>query len=421
MTQDALHYHATFPAGKVEIVSSKPLKPEDLKLAYSPGVAEPCQAIHQNPEEAYRYTSKGHLVAVITDGTAVLGLGNIGPLAGKPVMEGKSLLFKIFAGLDSFDLEIASKSSEHFIETVAALEPTFGGINLEDIAAPHCFEIEAELKKRLKIPVFHDDQHGTAIVVVAAVLNGLRHVHKKIDEIKVVVSGAGAAALASLELLCEFGLNKKNIFVFDSKGLIYQGRSHHEPYRWVYAQESGPISLEQAFHQADLFLGLSGPGLVTPQMIESMAPKPIVLAMANPIPEILPEVIHQVRQDALVGTGRSDYPNQVNNTLCFPYLFRGALDVRASSINLAMKKACAQALADLVSHEPAPTLIPQPFDPRLLEVLPIAVAQAAIDSGVAQSPISDWERYRHSLRVLRLRTQSQLSAFAAASVLSLEP
>jgi malate dehydrogenase (oxaloacetate-decarboxylating)(NADP+) len=354
LTKDALEYHRSPKPGKTQVVSTKPVATQrDLSLAYSPGVAAPCLEIEKDPANAYEYTNKGNLVAVISNGTAVLGLGNIGALAGKPVMEGKGILFKKFAGIDVFDIEVNETDIDKFVEVVAALEPTFGGINLEDIKAPECFEIERRLKERLAIPVFHDDQHGTAIVVAAGTINGLKIVNKKIEDVKIVVSGAGAAAIACLNLLVSLGASKKNIYVCDSKGVIHSEREGKlDASKQQYCQTTHYRTLEDAMENADIFLGLSGPGTATQEMIKKMARDPLVFALANPTPEIMPELVREVRPDAIMATGRSDFPNQVNNALCFPYIFRGALDVGATAINEAMKIATVNAIAELATLEP---------------------------------------------------------------------
>ncbi|HEU0202325.1 MAG TPA: NADP-dependent malic enzyme [Burkholderiaceae bacterium] len=413
---DALEYHLHPTPGKISVTPTKGLATQrDLSLAYSPGVAYACTAIQENPNDAALYTSRGNLVAVVTNGTAVLGLGNIGALAGKPVMEGKGCLFKKFAGIDVFDIEINESDPDKLIEIVASLEPTFGGINLEDIKAPECFYIEQKLRQRMKIPVFHDDQHGTAIVAAAAVLNGLRFVGKDLGQIKLVCSGAGAAALACLDLLVSLGVRKENILVTDAKGVVYAGRTEGmDPNKARYARETRARTLGEIIERADVFLGLSAGGVLKPEMVRLMAPHPLILAMANPTPEIMPEQAKAVRSDAIIGTGRSDYPNQVNNVLCFPFIFRGALDVGATTINEEMKLATVRAIADL-THEEIPDtvasayglaglsfgpeyLIPKPFDPRLMERICPAVAKAAMDSGVAARPLQDLEVYRTQLR-----------------------
>ncbi len=415
LREAALAYHRTPKPGKLEITATKPLANQrDLALAYSPGVAAACDAIVEDPGEAAHLTARANLVAVITNGTAVLGLGAIGPLASKPVMEGKAVLFKKFAGIDVFDIEVSELDAAKFIDIVAALEPTFGGINLEDIKAPECFEIEAELRARMKIPVFHDDQHGTAIIVTAAVYNGLRLVGKELDQVKLVTSGAGAAALACLNLLVAMGVRRENIWVTDIAGVVYQGREEQMD-RWkeAYAQATDARTLDDLIDGADIFLGLSAPGVLKPEMAARMAEHPIIMALANPVPEIMPEEAKKVRPDAIICTGRSDYPNQVNNVLCFPYIFRGALDVGATSINEEMKIACVKALADLAQAEPsevvakalggeAPAfgpdyLIPSAFDPRLILEIAPAVARAAMDSGVATRPLEDFKAYCEDL------------------------
>lgn len=409
----ALYYHEHPKPGKLEIQATKPLGSQrDLALAYSPGVAAPCLAIHENPNLAANYTARGNLVAVITNGSAVLGLGNIGPLASKPVMEGKAVLFKKFADIDVFDIEIDSNDVDSFVDTVANLEPTFGGINLEDIKAPECFEIEKRLRNRLKIPVFHDDQHGTAIIVCAAVLNGLDLAKKKIENAKIVVSGAGAAALACLNLLVTMGANKKNIWVTDIKGVVYQGREElMDPYKSVYAQKTNARTLEDIMEGADVFLGLSAANILPASYLKKMAATPLILALANPVPEIMPEEAYKERPDALICTGRSDYPNQVNNVLCFPYIFKGALDVGATAITEEMKIAAVHAIANL-AREVVPDnkevdeeykkfgaeyLIPSPLDQRLLLHIAPAVAQAAMDMNIALRPIKDIAAYRENL------------------------
>ncbi|MDP1682693.1 MAG: malic enzyme-like NAD(P)-binding protein [Burkholderiales bacterium] len=391
--QAALAYHQFPKPGKLSVDSSKPCATvADLTLAYSPGVAEPVREIAKDPENAYRYTNKGNLVAVISDGTAILGLGNLGPLASKPVMEGKAVLFKRFAGIDVYDLEVDAKSPEHFIETVVAIAPTFGGINLEDIAAPHCFEIEKALTARLDIPVFHDDQHGTAVIICAGLLNALDVQGKALGSAKLVCLGAGAAGLASMELLIAMGMPRSNITMVDSKGVIHAGRTDLNAYKQPFAQTTEKRSLSDAMKGADVFVGVSGANLVTPEMLQRMATKPVVFALANPDPEILPELAHAARADLIMATGRSDYPNQVNNVLGFPYIFRGALDARAKRITQPMLIAAVKALAAL-AKEPVPQVVldayqlsalsfgkdyilPKPFDPRLIERIPPAVASA---------------------------------------------
>jgi len=406
----ALAYHRLPKPGKLEIAATKPLgNQHDLALAYSPGVATACTVIAEDPQEASSLTARANLVAVVTNGTAVLGLGAIGPLAAKPVMEGKAVLFKKFAGIDVFDIELDELEVDKLVDIVAALEPTFGGINLEDIKAPECFEVESRLRQRMNIPVFHDDQHGTAIIVGAAVYNGLRLVEKDIAEVKLVASGAGAAALACLDQLVSLGLKRENIWVTDIAGVVYEGRTEQMD-RWKarYAQATDARTLAEVIGGADIFLGLSAPGVLKPEMVKTMADKPLILALANPVPEIMPELVQEVRPDAIMATGRSDYPNQVNNVLCFPFIFRGALDVGATTINEEMKVACVKALADLAMAEPSEIvakaygesrrfgpdyLIPRPFDPRLILEIAPAVAKAAMESGVASRPIEDFDTY----------------------------
>ena len=415
LKKDALEYHEFPTPGKISIAPTKTLANQrDLSLAYSPGVAYACTAIQHDPSLAARYTARGNLVAVITNGSAVLGLGNIGALAGKPVMEGKGCLFKKFAGIDVFDIEIGESDPDKIVEVVAALEPTFGGINLEDIKAPECFYIEKKLRERMKIPVFHDDQHGTAIVAAAAVLNGLKIVGKDIGKVKLVCSGAGAAAIACLDLQVSLGLDRKNITILDSKGVVSTRRGGTlDPDKARYAQDTGAKTLADVIGGCDVFLGLSTGGILTPEMVKTMADRPIILAMANPEPEIRPELAKQVRPDCLIGTGRSDYPNQVNNSLCFPFMFRGALDCGATTINEEMKLAATRSLAELARAEPSDIvaqaygeatppfgpdyLIPRAFDPRLITSMSPAVARAAMDSGVATRPIADFDRYREQL------------------------
>ncbi|PXX48970.1 MULTISPECIES: NADP-dependent malic enzyme [Aquitalea] len=412
LRQAALDFHQFPQPGKIQVSPTKPLATQrDLALAYSPGVAAPCDAIVEDPLNAYKYTARGNLVAVITNGTAVLGLGNIGPLAGKPVMEGKGVLFKKFAGIDVFDIELNENDPDKLVDMICAMEPTFGGINLEDIKAPECFYIEKKCRERMGIPVFHDDQHGTAIVAAAAVLNSLRLVDKDIANVRVTASGAGAAAIACLDLLVALGVKRENITVCDSKGVIYQGRDEkldESKQRYAIA-DNGKRKLADAMVGADIFMGLSGPRLVTQDMVKSMAPHPVILAMANPEPEILPPLVKEVRPDAIIGTGRSDFPNQVNNVLCFPFIFRGALDVGATTINEEMKLATVRAIADLAMAEQSDVVasaygdqelsfgpeyvIPKPFDPRLIVKIAPAVAKAAMDSGVATRPIQDFDAY----------------------------
>jgi len=407
----ALAYHREPRPGKLEITATKPLANQrDLALAYSPGVAAACEAIAADPREAAGLTARANLVAVISNGTAVLGLGAIGPLAAKPVMEGKAVLFKKFAGVDVFDIEVDERDPEKLVDIVVALEPTFGGINLEDIKAPECFQIEAACRKRMNIPVFHDDQHGTAIIVGAAIYNGLRLVGKDIGSVKLVTSGAGAAALACLNLLLAMGLNREHVWVTDIKGVVYRGRREEmDPWKDPFAQATEARTLGEVIDGADIFLGLSAPGVLKAEMVARMADSPLILALANPVPEIMPEVAKEARPDAIICTGRSDYPNQVNNVLCFPYIFRGALDVGATTINEEMKIACVKALADLAQAEPSEVvakalggeapkfgpdyIIPSPFDSRLILQLAPAVARAAMDSGVASRPIEDFEAY----------------------------
>ena len=410
----ALEYHRKPKPGKIAVTPTKALTNQhDLSLAYSPGVAAACDEIVANPASAYQYTARGNLVAVVTNGTAVLGLGNIGPLAGKPVMEGKGVLFKKFAGIDVFDIELNENDPDKLVDIIAALEPTFGGINLEDIKAPECFYIEAKLRERMKIPVFHDDQHGTAIITAAAVVNGLRVVGKDIGQVKVVCSGAGAAAIACLDLVVSLGVRRENVFVADTKGVIHVGRDNLDPSKARYAQVTEARSLADIVRGADVFLGLSAKGVLKPEMVATMGERPLILAMANPDPEIRPEDAKAVRPDVIIGTGRSDYPNQVNNVLCFPFMFRGALDVGATTINEAMKVAAVRAIAALAHAEQSDVvaaaygmedlafgpeyLIPKPFDPRLIVTVAPAVAQAAMESGVATRPISDMAAYRQQL------------------------
>jgi len=430
----ALDYHRFPKPGKIQVLPTKDMSTQrDLALAYSPGVAAACLAIKHDPDEAYSLTSRGNLVAVITNGTAVLGLGNIGALAGKPVMEGKGCLFKKFAGIDVFDIEIDEADPEKFIETVARLEPTFGGINLEDIKAPECFVIETKLRERMKIPVFHDDQHGTAIVAAAAILNALQVVGKPIEAVRLVCSGAGAAAIACLNILVGLGMRRENILVCDSRGVVSTDRmASLDEQKRAYARDTQARTLGDAVAGADIFLGVSQGGVLKPEMVTAMADRPIILALANPDPEILPDRAKEVRPDCLIATGRSDYPNQVNNVLCFPFIFRGALDVGATEINEAMKLAAVRAIADLVHAEQSDVvaaaygahdlrfgpdyLIPRPFDPRLITTVAPAVAQAAIDSGVATRPFKDVESYRRSLERLVYTSGTVMQpVFAAAS------
>jgi len=416
LKQSALDFHEFPRPGKIQVSPTKPLATQrDLALAYSPGVAAPCLEIAKDPLAAYKYTARGNLVAVVSNGTAVLGLGNIGALAGKPVMEGKGVLFKKFAGIDVFDIEVDEHDPDKLIDVVAALEPTFGGINLEDIKAPECFYIEAKLRERMNIPVFHDDQHGTAIISTAAILNGLRVVEKNLSDVRMVVSGAGAAAIACMNLLVALGMQKHNIVVCDSKGVIYKNReANMAETKAAYAvEDDGKRTLAEVVDGADIFLGCSGPKVLTPEMVKKMARQPLILALANPEPEILPPLAKEVRPDAIICTGRSDYPNQVNNVLCFPFIFRGALDVGATAINEEMKLAAVHAIAELAHAEQSEVvasaygdqdlsfgpdyLIPKPFDPRLIVKIAPAVAKAAMDSGVATRPIKDHDAYVEQL------------------------
>ncbi len=423
--REALLFHSEGRPGKIEIIASKPMATQrDLALAYSPGVAVPVQAIYDDPATVYDYTAKGNLVAVISNGTAILGMGNLGPLASKPVMEGKAVLFKRFADVDAIDIELKTEDVNRFIDAVELMEPTFGGINLEDIKAPECFIIEQALRERMNIPVFHDDQHGTAIITAAGLINACLLTGRKLSEVKIVVNGAGAAAIACTELVKAMGVRGDNVILCDRKGVIYQGRDGVDQWKSAHAAVTETRTLTEALVGADVFLGLSAAGSLTPEMVKDMAPAPIIFAMANPEPEIRPELAMAARPDAIVATGRSDYPNQVNNVLGFPFIFRGALDVRATGINDAMKIAAANAIAELarervpeevaaaygVSHSFGPAyIIPAPFDPRLMEVVPVAVAKAAMASGVATKPILDIEAYRHSLRARLNPTTSVLS------------
>ena len=412
--QAALHYHEFPRPGKISVTPIKQLANQrDLALAYSPGVAIPCLEIQRDPSLAAKYTARSNLVGVITNGTAVLGLGNIGPLASKPVMEGKGVLFKKFAGIDVFDIEIAQNDPDKFIEAVAALEPTFGGINLEDIKAPECFKIERELRERMNIPVFHDDQHGTSIIVAAAMLNALQLIGKNIEDITVVCSGAGAAAISCLDIICALGVNRNNILVSDSRGIITTSRENLDESKLRYARDTTATTIDEVMDNVDMFLGLSMPGILSADMVRRMAKDPIVFALANPTPEIMPELAHAVRPDVIMATGRSDYPNQVNNALCFPYIFRGALDVGATAVNEEMKIACVRAIAAMAHVEATPTknvksietmksfgrdyLIPGPLEPNLIIEIASAVAKAAMDSGVATLPIEDLKAYRQRL------------------------
>ena len=431
----ALEYHEFPTPGKVSIQATKQLANQhDLALAYSPGVASPCEEIVKDPDNAYKYTSKGNLVAVITNGSAVLGLGDIGPLASKPVMEGKGVLFKKFAGIDVFDLEIAEKNLDKLVDIIASLEPTFGGINLEDIKAPDCFYVERKLRERMKIPVFHDDQHGTAIVVGAAILNGIKVAGKDLKKVKLVTSGAGAAALACLGLLVKMGVPKSNIFVTDLAGVVYEGRTElMDEDKIQFVQKTSARTLDDVIDGADIFLGLSAGGVLKPAMVKKMAKQPLILALANPTPEILPEEVLSVRTDAIIATGRSDYHNQVNNVLCFPYIFRGALDAGASTITDEMEIASVYAIAELAQAEQSEVvaaayvgeklvfgpeyLIPKPFDPRLMMKIAPAVAKAAADSGVARRPIQDMEAYIEKLQSFVYASGSIMKPIYAAAKL----
>ncbi len=428
LEQSSLIYHSSDPPGKLTVTATKPLANQlDLSQAYSPGVAYPCLKIKEDPSQAALYTTRGNLVAVISNGTAVLGLGAIGPLASKPVMEGKAVLFKKFAGIDVFDLEIDERDPDKLVDIIAPLEPTFGAINLEDIAAPACFEVERKLRECMSIPVFHDDQHGTAIVAAAAIRNGLSVVRKKLEKVKLVSTGGGAASLACLDLLVEFGLPIKNITLVDLQGVVYEGRTEEmNPYKARYARNTKRRDLIEAIAGADVFLGLSAPDVLKPEMLKKMAKRPLVLALANPTPEILPEVAFETRSDVVMATGRSDYPNQVNNVLCFPFLFRGALDVGATAINQEMKFAAVDAIAGIARLESTDIvanayqgeslrfgpeyLIPKPFDPRLMEEVSYAVAKAAMDSGVATRPIADLDAYK-----------DRLSAFSHRGTMFMQP
>jgi malate dehydrogenase (oxaloacetate-decarboxylating)(NADP+) len=422
--QEALQFHSRGRPGKFQIAPTKPMATQrDLALAYSPGVAVPVNAIAEDPSRAYDYTTKGNLVAVITNGTAILGLGNLGALASKPVMEGKSVLFKRFADVDSIDLEVATEDPDEFINAVRYLGPTFGGINLEDIKAPECFIIEERLRELMDIPVFHDDQHGTAIIAAAGMINAIHLTNRDIKKTKLVCNGAGAAGIACLDLIKAIGFAPENVTLCDTKGVVYQGRTAGmNQWKSAHAVLTDKRTLEEAMEGADIFFGLSAKGALTPEMVKTMAPNPIIFAMANPDPEITPEDAHAVRPDAIVATGRSDYPNQVNNVLGFPYIFRGALDVRAKTINMEMKIAAVHALAQL-AREDVPDdvarayqgarprfgrdyLIPVPFDPRLISIVPPAVAQAAMDAGVARKPIIDMEAYRAEPNYRRAATRS---------------
>ncbi|MBR0555262.1 NADP-dependent malic enzyme [Ciceribacter sp. L1K23] len=433
LDEQALFYHRYPRPGKLEIQATKPLgNQRDLALAYSPGVAAPCLAIRDDPETAFDYTARGNLVAVVSNGSAVLGLGNIGPLASKPVMEGKAVLFKKFAGIDVFDIEIEAPLVDQMVSTVAALEPTFGGINLEDIKAPECFEVERQLREKMNIPVFHDDQHGTAIIVAAAILNGLELAGKSIASAKIVASGAGAAALACLNLLVELGARRENIWVHDIEGLVYVGREAlMDQWKAVYAQDSDKRELSQSIDGADVFLGLSAAGVLKPDLLERMAENPLIMALANPTPEIMPDLARAARPDAMICTGRSDFPNQVNNVLCFPYIFRGALDCGATTINEEMKLAAVRAIAALAREEvsevaakaytgESPTfgpnyLIPSPFDPRLILRIAPAVARAAAETGVARRPIADFDVYMDQLNRFVFRSGFVMKPIFAAA------
>lgn len=430
LDEEALAYHFTAPAGKLEVVATKPMATQrDLSLAYSPGVAAPVRAIAEDPETAFDYTARGNMVAVISNGTAILGLGNLGALASKPVMEGKAVLFKRFADVNCIDLELDTEDADEFINAVKLLGPSFGGINLEDIKAPDCFIIEQRLREEMDIPVFHDDQHGTAIICVAGLINALHLTDRKIEDVKIVLNGAGAAGIACIELVKSLGAKPENCIACDTRGVIYQGReAGMNQWKSAHAIKTEARSLADAVKDADVFLGVSAKGALTPEMLLSMAPSPIIFAMANPDPEITPEDAHEVREDAIVATGRSDYPNQVNNVLGFPFIFRGALDVNARTINEEMKIAAANALAHL-AREDVPDevaaayggrttygpeyIIPAPFDPRLIHVIPMAVAQAAMDTGVARRPIMDMEAYELSLRARLDPTANMLEALTA--------
>ena len=432
LDEAALFYHEYPAAGKLAVTATKPLgNQRDLALAYSPGVAAPCVEIARDPALAYRYTNRGNMVAVISNGTAVLGLGPIGALASKPVMEGKAVLFKKFAGIDCVDIEVEERDIDKFCDAVAPLEPSFGGINLEDIGAPACFEIEARLRERMNIPVFHDDQHGTAIIVAAAVRNAMELTKKSLKDVKVVSSGAGAAALACLNLLVELGIPAENIWITDIDGVVYTGRANVTMYMEPYAKETDARELAEVIEGADIFLGLSAGGVLKPEMVETMAEKPLILALANPTPEIMPDEARRVRPDAMICTGRSDFPNQVNNVLCFPYIFRGALDVGASDINSAMKLAAVKAIAKLAKAATSDvvarayggdsrgfgpnSLIPSPFDPRLILKIAPAVAQAAMDSGLATRPIEDINAYRDRLNRFVFRSGLLMKPIVASA------
>lgn len=416
----ALDYHRMAPAGKIKVIATKPmLTQRDLSLAYSPGVAFACQAIVEDPRQASELTARGNLVGVISNGTAVLGLGNIGPLAGKPVMEGKGVLFQKFAGIDVFDIEIDEQDPDKLVEIIASLEPTFGGINLEDIKAPECFIVERKLRERMNIPVFHDDQHGTAIIVGAAVINAMEITGKNIGEVRLATTGMGAAGISCVNMLVSLGLKPENILAYDRDGVLHTGRTDLDPEKLRYARDTDKRTLAEIVEGADIFLGLSAAGILTAEMVATMAPNPVIFALANPNPEIMPDAARAVRPDAIIGTGRSDFPNQINNVLCFPYLFRGALDVGSTSINEEMKIACVRAIAALARREASDLgaayggetpsfgpdyVIPRPLDPRLLVELSSAVAQAAMDSGVATRPIADMAAYRDQLSQFVYRT-----------------
>ena len=429
--EDALLYHSRGRHGKVEVIPTKPYCTQyDLSLAYTPGVAYPCLEIQRNPEDAYTFTAKGNLVAVISNGTAVLGLGDIGTLAGKPVMEGKGLLFKVFADIDVFDIEVDEKDPDKLVEICARISPTFGGINLEDIKAPECFEVEARLKERVDIPVFHDDQHGTAIISGAGLLNALEITGRKIEDLRVVVCGAGAAAISCSRLYLSLGVKRENIVMADSRGVINSKRKDLNKYKQEFITERDIDTLAEAVKGADLFLGLSTANIMTREMLASMAPNPIVFAMANPNPEITYEEAFETRDDLIFATGRSDYPNQINNVLGFPYIFRGALDVRATTINEEMKLAASKALS-LLTKEPVPEsvlkaynieslsfgkeyIIPKPLDPRLISCVASCVAKAAMESGVARQPITDWDAYKRNLDnrlAIHIKKVGELSEF----------
>ncbi|MBV9750856.1 MAG: NADP-dependent malic enzyme, partial [Acetobacteraceae bacterium] len=432
LARAALDYHEYPQPGKIAVTPTKSMSNQrELALAYSPGVAVACMAIHADSQQASRLTSRANLVAVVSNGTAVLGLGNIGPLASKPVMEGKGCLFKKFAGIDVFDIEVAETDPDKIVEIVAALEPTFGGINLEDIKAPECFAIEQKLRARMKIPVFHDDQHGTAIVAAAAILNGLEVAGKRMEDIKLVCSGAGAAAIACLDLLVGLGTRPENVLVTDSKGVIFEGRAQGmDPSKQRYARQTSARTLADAMPGADVFLGVSMAGVLKPEMVQGMAERPLILALANPNPEIRPEEAKRVRPDCIIATGRSDYPNQVNKVLCFPFIFRGALDVGAVAINEEMKLAATRAIADLARAEQSDVvaqaygvqdhfgpehLIPRPFDPRLITTVAPAVAEAAMRSGVATRPLADVGAYRERLGGFVYRSGTIMQPLFAAA------